>query len=220
MVFNNKKQGQAAIEFLMTYGWMLLVVLIVGALIFSFVDFGALLPKKVDLGNNLKGDGEGSLAYAFDSSLTDKQDEVDIVFTYIGSTQARINYTAGRITTDLGENCYSYRIENVDTGEINGCDANSVDCDKATADAAQGTAAATFINGQTGIMTFICSQAGSGTPASIVEDGTYAGTNTPDLVRGLIDGDVLEGNIEIRVTNPRTNLDVISQGDIRITIDS
>ena len=43
---NNNKKGQAAIEFLMTYGWMLLVVLIVGALIFSFVDFGSLLPNK------------------------------------------------------------------------------------------------------------------------------------------------------------------------------
>lgn len=47
MRFKNKK-GQAAIEFLMTYGWMLLVVLIVGALIFSFVDFGSLLPNKVE----------------------------------------------------------------------------------------------------------------------------------------------------------------------------
>ena len=51
MVFNKNKGGQAAIEFLMTYGWMLLVVLIVGALIFSFVDFGSLLPNKIELNN-------------------------------------------------------------------------------------------------------------------------------------------------------------------------
>jgi len=55
----NNKKGQAAIEFLMTYGWMLLVVLIVGALIFSFVDFGSLLPNKIDLNNNLKADQTG-----------------------------------------------------------------------------------------------------------------------------------------------------------------
>lgn len=49
MIIKKNKQGQAAIEFLMTYGWMLLVVLIVGALIFSFVDFGSLLPNKFDI---------------------------------------------------------------------------------------------------------------------------------------------------------------------------
>jgi hypothetical protein len=36
-VFNSKKKGQTAIEYLMTYGWAILVVTIVAGAVFSFV---------------------------------------------------------------------------------------------------------------------------------------------------------------------------------------
>ena len=116
-----RKKGQAAIEFLMTYGWMLLVVLIVGALIFSFVDFGSLLPNKLELSNNLRGDSTKSIAYSEEYSEVSKRSEVRVVFTYIGSNQAQINYKEGEIIDSFGNKCLSYRIENLDTGNKGGC---------------------------------------------------------------------------------------------------
>jgi len=60
----------------MTYGWMLLVVLIVGALIFSFIDFGALLPNKLDLTGNIRADSSQLLA------TSGNDNTVNVVFTY------------------------------------------------------------------------------------------------------------------------------------------
>ncbi len=95
---NNNKKGQAAIEFLMTYGWMLLVVLIVGALIFSFVDFGSLLPNKVELSNNLRADPTGSVAYSKDAASTTAKNMVTVSFRYNGVKRVTIDgNSSGRI---------------------------------------------------------------------------------------------------------------------------
>lgn len=182
MVFSRQKKGQAAIEFLMTYGWMLLVVLIVGALIFSFVDFNSLLPNKLEFHNNLKGQPQESLPYSNEySGNTSRQDKVMIVFSYVGAKRKKIAADSGTIQTTLQNNCNSTKIENLDTGDV-----------------VKGSNSTSFLNGQSGMMTFDCSSVNGGT--------------------GLIKGDVLEGTITIQVKNPLTGLDVPSTGSIRLKI--
>jgi hypothetical protein len=135
MVFNkNTKKGQAAIEFLMTYGWMLLVVLIVGALIFSFVDFSSLLPNKLDLSNNLRGSPTESIASSTGI--------VQVVFTYTGASQVVIGGINGSITRTVGGSCTMTQITNKD---VTGVGATSTT-----------GAPVTFLNGQLGIAEFTC----------------------------------------------------------------
>ena len=139
MLKNNVKKGQAAIEFLMTYGWMLLVVLIVGALIFSFVDFGSLLPNKLDLSNNLR-------ASATESFASDITDIVTVVFSYTGSKSVRMNATKSLITSELGTKCESVSLRNADLGVGSTFAVGSGYQDPVT-----------FLNGQVGVMEFNCS---------------------------------------------------------------
>jgi len=138
MGLNKNKKGQAAIEFLMTYGWMLLVVLIVGALIFSFVDFGSLLPNRLELSNNLRGSATESTAMAgsADGNLI-------VVFTYNGAKRAEIagdGFSVAR--DDSATGCTPINITNVDTGA------------DATSTAPVGKV--TFLNGQTGVLRMKC----------------------------------------------------------------
>ena len=106
--FHKVKKSQAAIEFLMTYGWMLLVVLIVGALIFSFVDFGSLLPNQLDLNAPLRGDS-GLI------SATSSSSEVQFVISYVGSRSSTINANEAKLTPDLNYECNDVLFEKVDT---------------------------------------------------------------------------------------------------------
>jgi uncharacterized protein (UPF0333 family) len=175
-MLNTKKKGQAAIEFLMTYGWMLLVVLIVGALIFSFVDFGSLLPNRVDLAGNVR-------ASAADSFATGSDDNVKIVFTFTGSERVDIAGHDAVITIDGSSDfCNSDKVDNVDNGQSE-----------------VGASTASFINGQTGIFSFSCG------------DGNISG--------GLIEGDVLQGDIKINTTSTKTGLTVPQTGPIRLSIN-
>ena len=110
------RKAQAAIEFLMTYGWMLLVVLIVGALIFSFVDFGGLLPSQLDLNNNLQGDGTQIVA-------SSARGDVQFAFTYIGARASTINLSSLNISSDNGFSCDAtsspttpITLQNIDSG--------------------------------------------------------------------------------------------------------
>src|SRR6056297_3577797 len=93
MVFSKKKNAQAAIEFLMTYGWMLLIVLIVGALIFSFVDFGNLIPNQINLNNNVQADATRSIAYSQESA--GNENNVSVVFQYNGPRKTTMPPSAG-----------------------------------------------------------------------------------------------------------------------------
>lgn len=142
MVFSKNNKGQAAIEFLMTYGWMLLVVLIVGALIFSFVDFSSLLPNQLDLSNSLRADASQMVA-------STSVDTTQIVVTYVGTRAATINASVMTLESDLGWQCNATHgdqlIENLDTGSIGNSSSTT-----AGGDSIQ------FINGQLGLVTFAC----------------------------------------------------------------
>ena len=107
-----KKKSQAAIEFLMTYGWMLLVVLIVGALIFSFVDFGGLLPSQVDVSPPLRGE---SVLVSADST----SGEVQFIVTYINAKGSTIAFEDAELLPDLSTtNCDISSLRNVDTTAV------------------------------------------------------------------------------------------------------
>jgi len=207
MVFKKDKKGQAAIEFLMTYGWMLLVVLIVGALIFSFVDFGSLLPNKLDLSNSLRGSPGDSVAYSAAATGTLEASDVRVVFSYVGAKQAQVNSTSGIITNSLSSKCLSYYVKNLDTGKIGGC--VSADLSAAGDCANSSSGIVPFLNGQTGIMHFTCD------PAVGVKS---VGSNKP-TVGQLLKNDVLDGRIVIKVKNPKTGLEVASAGPIRLSIN-
>lgn len=218
MFFRRIKKSQAAAEFLLNYGWMLIVVLIIGALILSFVDFKSMLPSYMNMGDYLRGYPQDSIAYSF-NGLTARENEVDVVFKYIGSFTSMINYTGGIIETEIGENCYSYRIKNIDTGQMAGCFDNTPGaCDKLTAIAEEGNSAVVFVSGHVGVLTFICSTAGPGVPTPTSVDDDVRGTLTPNIIRGLLEEDVLNGVIEVHVINPKTDLTLISKGDVRLPI--
>ena len=103
------KKSQAAIEFLMTYGWMLLVVLIVGALIFSFVDFGSLLPSQVDVSPPLRGD---SVLVSADS----ESGEIQFIVTYINAKGSTLSPDGATLDPDLSTlDCKISSLRNVDT---------------------------------------------------------------------------------------------------------
>jgi len=157
MVLKNNRKGQAAIEFLMTYGWMLLVVLIVGALIFSFVDFGSLLPNKVDLNNNLRGDAENSVAYNKDSTTNSNQ--VLIVFKYTGSARTALLATNTELKTELGDTCSLLNITNIESNGVANGGANSK---------------VPFLNGDIGIARFNCSSANAN--SGLLANDNLAGT--------------------------------------------
>lgn len=156
MIFNKNNKGQAAIEFLMTYGWMLLVVLIVGALIFSFVDFGSLLPNKIELSNNLRADPTSSIAYSQGAAAPDTN-TIKVVFDYNGASKVTIagDTTWGYLDSEVeSSDCDLSNIKNVDTN-INSSDTTEV----------------SFINGQTGIATFDCDTPG----INLVSGDTFSG---------------------------------------------
>ena len=178
--FKQVKKGQAAIEFLMTYGWMLLVVLIVGALIFSFVDFGSLLPNQLELSNNLRAETAVMVANAGD-------DIIQIPFTYVGprATTIVINSSGvsgidinATLVRDTNQQCRPLTIENRDNAASSDINSES------------------FINGQLGIIRFLC------------ED-------TP----GLTDGDVFQGEVTIPMLDARTGIVTVSRGSLRISVD-
>jgi len=195
-IFHRKssKRGQAAIEFLMTYGWMLLIVLIVGALIFSFVDFGSLLPNTVDLNNNFRAEPTQSQANA--------DDHVLVTFQYNGNDRVEIDGSASgaSVITDIegsapGQNCSVVWVKNVDT------DISSVNTPSPGFGIAAGAASGspspqvTFLRSQLGLIEFDC-------------DGT------PDL----LENDVLTGQIAIIAQSSRTGVPIRSEGNIRLGI--
>lgn len=196
MVLKSNKKGQAAIEFLMTYGWMLLVVLIVGALIFSFINFGSLLPNSLNLNNKLKGAPSDSIVFSKDYTNDDEKNEVLVVFTYIGDKQSQISSEGNIITTNLGNECHSYNLTNVGTKVSVGC-ASSESYSSIEGGASCLDAETTFLNGQKGILRFQCAD----TPGS-----------------NLIKGSTVEGDILIKVKNPETGLEIPSTGDLRLSI--
>ncbi len=173
MDMRKNNRGQAAIEFLMTYGWMLLVVLIVGALIFSFVDFGSLLPNKLDLTNSFRGDAQRLVASA-------NSDQLQFVVRYVGAraNQIDLNTSPPTFTAIGGKSCAF---------------GNVTDASGVALDGTGPVTSVSFVNGQESVFTFQC-------------------TN-------LIESDVLEGDLTIKYSDPRTSaLTLVSSGNIRVTI--
>ncbi len=141
------RKAQAAIEFLMTYGWMLLVVLIVGALIFSFVDFGSLLPNQITLNNQLQGDSSVMLARSSDG-------RVSVLFTYAGARATQINVSNIEVVSVIsGHTCNNAGNLNLTNIDVNS--ANSI-----TKGGTPDTLA--FTNGQTGRVDMNCGNLISG----------------------------------------------------------
>lgn len=194
-IFHRKssKRGQAAIEFLMTYGWMLLIVLIVGALIFSFVDFGSLLPNTVDLNNNFRAEPTQSQAEA-------TNEHVLVTFQYNGNDRVEINSSASRIDNIEGAAaaaaCDVVWVKNIDT------DISTTGASPGLGIVAGGTTSdpVVFLRSQIGLMEFDCTT-GAGGP-------------------GLIEGDVLTGEITIIATSSRTGVPIKSEGNLRLGISS
>lgn len=159
---NNKfnKKAQAAIEFLMTYGWMLLVVLIVGALVFSFVDFGSLLPNKVDISTqSIKGDSANSAAFGDTYSAAADQNKVFIAFSYTGGQKSTIAYTDLTLVTNLGETCLATDVKN---------ERLNLNSNSAT------PAGINFLSGHPGMITFDCTT------------GSLGDLLTGDVIEGTI----------------------------------
>ncbi len=195
MVFNKNKSGQAAIEFLMTYGWMLLVVLIVGALIFSFVDFGSLLPNKVELNNNILSKQSESFA-RFTTGSTDTTSHVVVTFVYQGSDRVTINASdaGSKIASDLDGDCDLTWVKNADTQEATTLN-NGLSGLTATNEGQK----VTFIQSQTGIAVYDCSN----------------GYNNNG---GFRQNDVLEGTITLIFRSAKTDVPIPSSGPIRLGI--
>lgn len=210
MVFKRNKSGQAAIEFLMTYGWMLLVVLIVGALIFSFVDFGSLLPAKLDLSNNLRGDPTGSIAYSATSTTSSDQNQVKVVFRYNGARKAVISPKDATIKTELGSTCYGIQLQNLDTkANVN---ASSIDVGTLVYTFSTSSKDTPFLNGHDGLMTFDCNDNSTGGNGVTYTGGSHGVTG------GLLAGDTISGTISIPVKDPKTSLAIPSTGSIRLSV--
>ena len=169
--YSKNKKGQAAIEFLMTYGWMLLVVLIVGALIFSFVDFGALLPNNLDLNNGFRQLSPDKItAYA-------STNNVSFAVSYISSSLGRVNVTpvSGEETVKMTVaggvyTCTIDTVENSDTG--------------IRAIKVPGNDSVNFINGQIAVFTFDC-DAGPSLVSGDVIDGEVKVTYSDPKINSL-----------------------------------
>lgn len=160
MKFN--KKAQAAIEFLMTYGWMLLVVLIVGALVFSFVDLGNLLPDQVDIKTqSIIGDSANSAAYGSGANAN----LIYIAFTYRGGQKATMNTDDITLITNLNEECNAINLSNDLSGIANGA-----------------STSINFLSGQPGTVTFNCSQDSNG-GTSGAELGTLLSN---DVIEGTV----------------------------------
>jgi len=165
------KKGQAAIEFLMTYGWMLLIVLIVGALIFSFMDFGSILQNKLSLNNDLKVDGNKM-------SASGTSQKVSIVFKYYGVSPIAINATASTLKTELGDLC-GESATNVNAVTIKNLGNTGL------APAVSGSAIPTikFTNEQLGLIEYTC-------PAATLQEGTTLNGKVSigysDILSGLV----------------------------------
>jgi uncharacterized protein (UPF0333 family) len=180
-MFNNKfnKKAQAAIEFLMTYGWMLLVVLIVGALVFSFVDFGSLLPNKVDISTqSIKGDSANSAAYGSGADAN----KVYIAFLYNGGQKATIGVADLVLTTTLGSSCYAMNVKNERLNSEQNVTRN------VTSGAILTTTGddVNFLSGHPGLITYSCNVSSSGLGELLSQDiveGTVS-VGVKDATRG------------------------------------
>lgn len=175
----NSKKGQAAIEFLMTYGWMLLIVLIVGALIFSFIDFGSLLPARVDLSGSFKGDASRIVASA------NPTDTLQLVIKYVGPGSVLITNASQVTLSPLGSKVCTFESMTNAAGTT------------VTAASLNGATDVSFVNGQESTVTFDCSGGGGLIQGDTLEGRmkvSYADSRTPTLTLSS------SGNLRVGIT--------------------
>lgn len=135
----NKNDGVALAAIIIGCVGFLLIPVIVGALMFSFVDFsGPFIPNKIELNNNLRGYPFDSFACS-DSCFYNIDNSIYVAFTYIGAQPISINSNAGTINTIDGNVCQSVSIRNADT-ESKSETGEDIE----------------FRNSQTGVMIFQC----------------------------------------------------------------
>lgn len=184
----NKKNGQSLTEFLFTYGWSFLIILIISVLIFSiFVDLNSLIPNSVELDNNFRVDPTQSLA--------SEDDFVLITFQYIGIDKISISPNNKSIISnikqsDIFSNCYLTWIKNIDT-DISTPGNSQGDT------ISQGSSISSkvdFLNSHTGVIGFNC------------------------INIDLLKGDVLSGDISLVSTFTKTNVDFNNEGELVLVI--
>lgn len=163
----------------------------------------SILPNKLDLSNDLRGSPSKSIAFSNEYGEIENQNKVMLVFTYTGKKQTKIDYSNGIIKDSLGSTCLSYHIENLDTKEEYGCSSNDVICNKASI----GNQEVRFLNGQVGIMSFVCAQ----NPTEV--------NNKQHDQSILLKNDIFEGEVSIIHTNTKTNETTTSSGPVRIGIN-
>jgi hypothetical protein len=130
---------------------------IAGALIFSFVDFGSLLPNKVDISTqNIYGDSVNSIALS-------SENYVYLAFTHTGGQKSIINTETITLTTTSGKECNAIDLSN-DIISLSGAvtDIN-------------------FLNGHKGTITFDCMEDDNGLVTNAVGN-----LKTKDIIEGEI----------------------------------
>ena len=188
----NSKSAQASIEFLMTYGWMILIVLIVGVLVFSFINFGSLLPTKVELSGSFKGDPSRVVASSGDSGV------LQVLVKYAGANSVIIN-DAKDISLDAvdSKNCTFYSM--TDSA------GNTVD-----ASALNGDREILFINGQESLVTFDCSKGTEFVEGDVLQGDIrikYSDSRNPGL-------DLTStGEIRVAISDMSINLTELANGE-------
>ncbi len=198
---NNNRKGQVAVEFLMTYGWMLLIVLIVGALVFSFVDFGGLLPNSLNFDKSFRGD-------ASQMNVISNSDggEMLIVLDYVG--------TSGRIQIDpegikfipdgaIGAVCGSANTGNDSRSGIRTFTMSSIN--------------SIFSDGKTrGNVTLIA-------PNDVLQlsrgDGLVVDIECPSTNSPIISGNSIEGIVEVKYIDIRTKVEHTTEGVLRASVN-
>ncbi len=113
------RNSQISIEYLTTYGWMFIIVLIVSVMIFSYVDFNFILPEKLDFKNIVRGNYEASNAYSGTSEPSSFQDKVHIYFTYYDRYSVELVPNESVIVDDTGKKCIGVWADNYDTDSHN-----------------------------------------------------------------------------------------------------
>lgn len=157
-------------------------IILISLIIFSFVDFENLYPNQITLDNNLFADTSGSIAYSKDSS-GDNANLVRVIFQYNGAQMATISGVSNisQINLTDGGICDSIRIENLDTGDISTTSENEVN----------------FLNIQKGIMDFDCRgeelTQGNSVEGDISIDVKYSNTNTTKTSEGEIKLEIVTG---------------------------
>ncbi len=123
--FNHDRKGQSAIEYLTTYGWMLLVVAIVGGAIFTTVQNQSNLQSSsgyagADVGvNTFSTTGTGQLALELQAQGSESIEITEVTLSNPDTGNTATNTSVDSDFVPLGEST-SVRIDGVSEGDSSG----------------------------------------------------------------------------------------------------